>query len=199
MTLSAHLELATALLDEPQPDGDLSDYIARYRKHLQATTRELRKRQRRHSREVDRHQLRFEWKRKTTPLRAREWNPDEDIGHIPRSKDRPEVLDVGKRYRDVKRIGRSLPQYRYCLELGWSREELDQQLLVRVHLRQSMPSRYDPTKASVSKYLVVFCRSQLLNLAKIKQRRAKNEQVGMTGRDGEAMDAALGAREVWDG
>lgn len=190
--------MVSALLDEPAPEGDPTDYIERHRKHLRAVSRELRKRQRRRTRETPKGQLPFKWEREAVPLRNREWSPSDDKG-THRSKDRPAVLDVQKRWRDVRRISRSLSQYRLCLDLGWQRAELDQELLVRVHLRQSMASRYDPTRGSVGKYLVIFCRGALLNLAKVRQRRAAHEQVGAIGKDGEVADAALIAREVWDG
>lgn len=86
------------------------------------------------------------------------------------SRDRPAVLDVGKRWLDVRRVARAHPGYRRCLDVGWEREDLDAEVLVRVLARQSMPSRYDPRRAGVGKYLWVTCGGILANLADLAGR-----------------------------
>lgn len=81
------------------------------------------------------------------------------------STDRPATLDLSVRWVDVRRIAKSHPAYRWCMERGWDSEELMSEVMVRVLARQGMASRYDPAKAGVSKYLWVCTGSIMRNLA----------------------------------
>jgi hypothetical protein len=82
-----------------------------------------------------------------------------------RSEDRPEVLDLGARWLDVRRIARTTPQWRWCIAVGWDPDDLTQELYARVLARQGMRGRYNPERACVSKYLHVLCVGILSNLA----------------------------------
>jgi hypothetical protein len=152
---------------------------------------------------------------KTQPLMSGEWlEPACESDRIT-SDDRPDTLDMGLRWNDLKRISRTLPEYRYCVSLGWAKEDLDQELLTRCYWRQGpktkkskgkivavggyWASRYDPKRGSVTKYLVTFSKGTLLNLAEKRNTLLKKEQVGLKGYNGEIMDAAQVARHVWDG
>lgn len=110
----------------------------------------------------------------------------------PPSHDRPLVLDVGARRLDVVHMARSHDVWRTCIALGWDPDDLEQEVLLRAHRRQSMPSRYDPRRAGLGKYLFVLTRGILLNLVEMRQtERVQSEQLGQ-GRDA-AIDAALAA------
>lgn len=75
------------------------------------------------------------------------------------------ALDLSTRWRDVLRITRSHGSlYRACVSRWPSSDDLDQEVLTRVIARQGMRSRYDPDRASVSKYLYTLTRSILMNL-----------------------------------
>ncbi len=81
-----------------------------------------------------------------------------------RSADRPPTLDLELRHLDVRRISRADPTFRACLRAGWEVDDLDAEVMLRVYARQSMPSRYDPARSCVSKYLTVLIGGILRNL-----------------------------------
>lgn len=85
---------------------------------------------------------------------------------VHRSTDRPEVLDLGARQRDVERISRSRPEYARCVRAGIPRGDLDAEVMLQLLLRQrpGLRSRYDPERSGVAKYLNMICRSILLNI-----------------------------------
>lgn len=91
-----------------------------------------------------------------------------------RSPDRPPTLDLGApdRAAQVLRIAGSHPEWRTCLAAGWDRDDLQQEVLLRVLERQRCgpnggarpTSAYDPERSSVAKYLHVLTQSLLRNL-----------------------------------
>lgn len=81
------------------------------------------------------------------------------------SVDRPETLDVGARWLDVRRVAKSHPHWRRCLRAGWDADDLVNEVMVRVLARQAMASRYDPRRAGLGKYLWTLTGSILANLA----------------------------------
>lgn len=92
------------------------------------------------------------------------------------STDRPAVLDLGERWLDVRRIAKSHPNWRWCLDAGWDAEDLVAEVMVRVLARQSMDSRYDPERAGIAKYLWTLTGSILANLA-VSVRHLGNEEL----------------------
>lgn len=93
------------------------------------------------------------------------------------STDRPAVLDLAERADDVRRIARSLPQWRACVAAGWDPDDLESEVLCRVVARQGMGSRYDPARAGVGKYLHLLCGSILSNL---REKLRTSEREGLT-------------------
>lgn len=90
-----------------------------------------------------------------------------------RSLDRPTSLDLGApdRAAQVLRIAGAHPEWRTCLAAGWDRDDLQQEVLLRVLERQRCgpngerpSSAYDPERSSVAKYLHVLTQSLLRNL-----------------------------------
>ena len=106
------------------------------------------------------------------------------------STDRPATLDLAARYTDVRRITRSRPVFEACVDAGWDADDLVAEVALRVHARQSMPSRYDPARGGVPKYLCLMADSILRNLLDQAQRRGRHEQVGGVDASGVACDAA---------
>lgn len=80
------------------------------------------------------------------------------------STDRPAVLDVRERAEDVRKIARSHGLFFRVVKAGWDEDDLDQEIFLRVLERQEMPSKYDPARAGVGRYLYLLTRSILLNL-----------------------------------
>ncbi len=108
----------------------------------------------------------------------------------------------------MRRIAKSHPAYRWCLEAGWDSEELMSEVMVRVLARQGMPSRYDPARAGVSKYLWTLTGSIMANLS--VSRRFLGDSAPLVGASGEpdvttpdpisALDlvrAALAEHGIW--
>jgi hypothetical protein len=86
------------------------------------------------------------------------------------STDRPETLDLRERWEDVRRVALSRPGWRSCVDAGWEEEDLWHEVYLRCLARQEMPSRYDPRRAGVGRYLCLLTASILANL--LEQRRA---------------------------
>src|SRR5690349_9319346 len=85
---------------------------------------------------------------------------------FPRSNDRPATLDVGERLLDIRRLTKAMSLYQRCVRAGWDPDDLDQEILLRLHARQrpGSRSRYNPLRACVSKYICVAGRGIMLNL-----------------------------------
>jgi hypothetical protein len=81
------------------------------------------------------------------------------------STDRPAELDLRERWLDVRRVARSHPNWRWCIDAGWDPDDLVNEVMLRVLARQSMGSRYDPQRAGLGKYLWTLTGSILANLA----------------------------------
>jgi hypothetical protein len=80
------------------------------------------------------------------------------------STDRPTVLDVRARSEDVRRIARAQGLFFKCVKSGWDEDDLDQEIFCRVLERQEMPSRYDPKRSGVGRYLHLLTSSIMKNL-----------------------------------
>ncbi len=120
------------------------------------------------------------------------------------SLDRPATLDVGARRSEILALARRCPEWRRCLAAGIDREDLEQEILCRFHARQSMPSRYDPSRSGFGRYCTLLARSVMRNeLEKTRTMKAAREQVGaVVDVDGEPTDTdasriAVGEVEPW--
>ena len=91
--------------------------------------------------------------------------------------------------------------YRQCLARGWEREDLDQELVLGVLLKQGEGSTYEPTRAGLGKYLVVATGGILRHLLeRASTLKATMVSSGVTvTRDGErvTVDAAEVAIADW--
>jgi DNA-directed RNA polymerase specialized sigma24 family protein len=88
------------------------------------------------------------------------------------------MLDLTKHYRDVRRLTAAHPLYRVALQRGHDADDLMQSVLLGLLTRQLSRSRFDPQRASMSKYVHLVAGSILANLLDYQRRRARWEQVG---------------------
>lgn len=133
-------------------------------------------------------------RRASPPPRRGTWDPKGPRVLRPDqlSKDRPAVIDFSTRRNDVISIMKSDSVWKSCLAAGYDPEDLEQDVMMRVIARQSMPSRYDPERAGLAKYLTICTRGILLNLLERYRYHAKvNGIVGAYSNDGTECDAAL--------
>ena len=101
------------------------------------------------------------------------------------STDRPAVLDVGARRRDVARIARRHgPLWRACLRLGWEAADLEQEVLLRILQRQRGASAYDPERSGIGKYLWMATKSAL---GHVREQAEAEMRGGRGGRREQAM------------
>lgn len=109
------------------------------------------------------------------PPPPRKWRP---------STDRPPELDVGVRRGDILAIARRQGLWRACLALGWDPEDLEQEVLLRLHRRQSTPrSAYDPSRAGLPKYLHVATRSVLSHIQEGEEAESRGGHGGRLARE----------------
>lgn len=118
-----------------------------------------------------------------------------------RSSDRPLYLDH-RRILEVVAIARArVPEYKRALGRGWERDDLDQEILVRLLARQEEHVGYDGDRASVGKYLFVVAQGVCRNLLEgTETLKATMITAGATTtRDGErvTVDAAEVAVADW--
>jgi hypothetical protein len=122
------------------------------------------------------------------------------------STDRPTHLHLDTRYKEVLAVARSHPEYREALQLGWERDDLDQELVARLAEKQELPgSTYDPTRSGFGKYTWTSTRSVLQHLIEMR-RTSKVTQIttGVRGcaehgdppRDCDAAEIAVA--DLWD-
>ena len=119
-----------------------------------------------------------------------------------RSTDRPDSLDVGERRADVLAIARTQGLWSAALHLGWEPEDLEQEVLLRIHRRQSTArSAYDPQRAGVGKYLWVSTRSVLGHIVEAAEIAPRGGQGGRRSREvlGYAADWFGPGGEDWSG
>ena len=102
------------------------------------------------------------------------------------------MLDLGRHYEDARRLTISHPLFRVALARGHEADDLLQSVYVGVLVRQTTRSRYDPSRASLSKYLRLVAGSVLANLLDKHRRRAKHE-TGSVWIRGVESDPALAA------
>ena len=88
------------------------------------------------------------------------------------------MLDLQKHYHDVRRLTAAHPLYRVARTRGHDPDDLLQAVCLGLLTRQQTRSRYDPSRASLSKYVYLVAGSILANLLDYQRRRAKWEQVG---------------------
>ena len=65
--------------------------------------------------------------------------------------ERPHRLEVAELRDDILSIAADQGAWWACLQRGWARADLEQEVLTRVIARQSMPSRYDSARAGPTK------------------------------------------------
>lgn len=81
-----------------------------------------------------------------------------------------DTLDLERRYVDCRRLIRAHPAYRGAVAAGYNREDLLQDVFLRLLSKQRGKSRYDPTRASLGKYMFQVTWSAVLNFVRDHKR-----------------------------
>jgi len=105
------------------------------------------------------------------------------------------MLDLGKNYRDVRRLTAAHPLYRVAVSRGHDCDDVMQSVFLGLLTRQRTRSRFDPGRASFSKYVHLVAGSVIANILDYHRRRGRWEQVGIWTPYGE-VDAAERAESV---
>ena len=100
------------------------------------------------------------------------------------------MLDWQRSYKDIRRLTASHPLYRIAVQRGHDGDDLLQSVFLGLLTRQYSKSRFDPSRASLSKYVYLVAGSIIANLLDYHRRRSKWEQVGAWNGQAE-VDAAL--------
>lgn len=103
---------------------------------------------------------------------------------------RASMLDLAKYYTDVRRLTAAHPLYRVALARGYDGDDVLQTVYVGILTRQRSKSRFDPQRASLSKYVHLVAGSVIANLLDYQRRRARWEQLGAW-QGGQEVDAAM--------
>lgn len=103
--------------------------------------------------------------------------PDAPEGRRVKSlgKDRPASLELDTRASQVIKIARSHGLFYRCVLEGWDEDDLIQELLLRIHERQAMRSKYDPTKSAWGTYVYLVTKTVLMNLIEVQRTRNRRE------------------------
>ena len=102
-------------------------------------------------------------------------------------------LDVGEKYADIRRLTRTHPLFRVGIARGLDADDLLQAVVLGILTRQQGRSKYDPARASFSRYVHLVAGSVLANVLESQRVRAKREVLGTeadaaTGASGEAIE-----------
>ena len=104
-------------------------------------------------------------------------------------------IDLNAHHEDVRRIAAAI-HGRAVVRAGFEFDEFYQQLCLAILRRNSMPSAWDPRRASMSRYVVVLGRTVLNHMSVKAWRRNRRHQLGAINRSGEHCDAAVIARSL---
>ena len=96
-------------------------------------------------------------------------------------------LDVGARADDIRRLTRTHPLWRVAVARGLDADDVLQAVFLGLLTRQRGRSRYDPQRASFSRYIRLVAGSVIANLLDSHRGRERRETLG------ESADAATAA------
>lgn len=86
-----------------------------------------------------------------------------------------DVIDVGQHLPTLRRLAMASPYWRACIAVGWEREDLLQELALRVHVAQAR-APYDPSRGSTGAYLYGVCHRQLRDVYEAAHARSRGGQ-----------------------
>ena len=104
-------------------------------------------------------------------------------------------VDLEAKAVDVIKIARALYQ-RKVADAGFEWDEFQSQLFWVILSRNRGETPYDPTRASLSRYVAVVCRTTLSHMCMARWRRERKHTLGVRLADGSVVDAALAAVSV---
>lgn len=104
-------------------------------------------------------------------------------------------VDLEAKALDVARIARALYGTK-VQDAGFEWDEFQSQLFWVILSRNRGETPYDPTRASLSRYVSVVCRTTLNHMKMARWRRERKHALGVRLADGSVVDAAVAAVSV---
>jgi len=87
-------------------------------------------------------------------------------------------LDVGAKFADIRRLTRTHPLWRVAVARGLDPDDVLQSVVLGLLTRQQGRSRYDPARASFSRYVYLVAGSVIANLLDSQRGRDRREVLG---------------------